>query len=143
VRVLGIDLGEKRIGLALSDAMGILASPFEVFEYESKEEALRRVGEVVKRERVKEVVVGLPLRMDGSPGPQAEAAKAFAAALEEMVEAAVICWDERLTSVQAQRALLEGNVSRAGRRMRADMVAAALLLQSYLDARREREGSRQ
>ncbi len=135
MRTLGIDLGEKRIGLALSDPLGVIASPLEVFEFAGQEEALKHIAAVVRQKGVEEIVVGLPLMMNGTCGPKAEEAKEFAAALQNRVEAPVVCWDERLTTTQAQRALLEGDVSRAGRKMRVDMVAAALLLQSYLDSR--------
>jgi putative Holliday junction resolvase len=138
---LGIDLGEKRIGLALSDALGILASPLEVFEYDSQETALEHILAVVKRSDVKKVVVGLPLNMNGSRGPEAQAAEAFADMLKQILEVPIVCWDERLTTSQAEKALLEADVSRAGRRTRKDMVAAALLLQAYLDTAAGKEAS--
>ncbi|NIM05922.1 MAG: Holliday junction resolvase RuvX [Armatimonadetes bacterium] len=141
MRILGIDLGKKRIGLALSDALGILASPFEVFEYDSSAYALNRITAAAKDNGVEKMVIGLPLNMNGTRGPEAEGVQAFAEVLEETSGIPVVCWDERLTTTQAQKALLEGDVSRENRRVRADMVAAALLLQAYLDTYRNREGS--
>lgn len=143
MRVLGVDLGEKRIGLALSDELGILASPLEVFEFENRPAALQYISEVAKRRQVGEVVIGLPLDMSGSRGVMAEAAEAFAGELREMVEIPVVCWDERLTTAQAERAMLEADTSRAGRRRQIDMVAAALMLQAYLDLRRSKEAASQ
>jgi len=137
MRVLGLDLGEKRIGLALSDSLGMVASPLKVLEYESQRAAVEQIAAIVKSKGVGEIVVGLPLEMNGRGGLQAEKAQGFAKALEERVNVPVNCWDERLTTVQAERALLEADVSRKGRKLRADMVAAALLLQSYLDSRRK------
>lgn len=133
MRILGIDLGEKRIGLALSDELGIIASPLENYSYSSREKALEYIAAIAKSKAVGEIIMGLPLNMNGSKGPQAENAEAFAEELRQLVTVEVKCWDERLTTAQAQRSLLEGNVSRSDRKQRRDMVAAALLLQSYLD----------
>ena len=139
MRVLSIDFGEKRIGLALSDSLGLIASPLEVFEYSSREKALDRIAETIKRKEANEVIVGLPLEMNGNRGVKAKEAEEFADSLRKIINIPVFCWDERLTTAEAQRALLEANMSRAGRRQRTDMVAAALLLQSYLEARRNKE----
>lgn len=139
MRALSIDFGEKRIGLALSDPLGLIATPLEVFEYTSREKALARIAATIKRKDAKEVVIGLPLEMNGNRGIKAKEAEEFANSLRKIIDIPVFCWDERLTTAEAQRALLEGDVSRAGRRQRADMVAAALLLQSYLETRRNKE----
>lgn len=122
--------------------MGIVASPLEVYEYEGRRAALNHIAAIAQRHGVDEIVVGLPLDMKGDAGPQAQAAQAFADELRELVSARVVLWDERLTTMQAQRALLEGDVSRAGRRARVDKIAAALTLQSYLDSRPQ-EGTRE
>lgn len=143
MRVLGVDLGEKRIGLALSDELAILASPLEVFEFRDRPAALQHIAEVVKRRQVGEIVVGLPLDMRGSRGVMAEAAEAFADELREALGLPVVCWDERLTTAQAERAMIEADTSRAGRRRQIDMVAAALMLQAYLDLRRNQEAASQ
>jgi putative holliday junction resolvase len=142
VRSLGVDLGEKRIGLALSDPMGIVASPLEVHESQDRRSALAYIASLVRRHELGEIVIGLPLDMRGDSGPQAEAARAFADELRVIVSIPVVLWDERLTTMQAERALLEGDVSRAGRRQRIDKIAASLMLQSFLDSR-PLEGSRE
>jgi putative holliday junction resolvase len=134
MKLLGIDWGQKRVGLALSDALGMLASPLEVFEYKTRPQALERIVAVVQRYRVEAIVVGLPLDMNGDKGPQAQNAEAVAEELRGLVKIPITLWDERLTTAQAQRVLIEGNVSRANRKSRVDMVAAVVLLQAYLDA---------
>lgn len=136
MRILAVDLGERRIGLALSDEMEILASPLEVYQHKSDEASLQYLCELIKRRGVKEVVIGLPLDMKGHRGPKADQAQAFADELQKRVAIPVVLWDERLTTMQAQRSLLEADVSRAGRKETVDMIAAAVLLQSYLDRRR-------
>lgn len=130
-RVLGVDYGTVRVGLAVSDPLGATAQPLEVVGSDE-------VGTIVARAReydVSEIVVGLPLRTNGTAGPEAEAARAFARRLEEETGIPVRLWDERLSSVEAERVM--GATARR-RRGSVDKVAAAIVLQSYLESRRDR-----
>jgi putative Holliday junction resolvase len=136
-RVLAIDLGTVRVGLALSDPLRITGQPMGWIPRSSLRRDLRALIDVVEANDVATIVVGHPLLMSGSAGESAKDAEAFAERLRAELPCPVVLWDERLTTVQAQRALLEGNVSRANRRNVVDAAAAALLLQSWLDAQAE------
>jgi putative Holliday junction resolvase len=136
-RLLGLDLGERRIGVALGDPTGFLASALEVLPSRGRARDVEAVREIAAREGVEAVVVGVPVNMDGSRGPQAEKSQRFGAALEA-AGLPVVYWDERLTTVEAQRYLRDGGMSRQKRRETIDAAAAAILLQSYLDYRRNR-----
>ena len=131
-RILGIDYGEARIGLALSDELGLIAHPLETMEVRTTEPA-RRIGEIAKREKVALLVLGMPRNMDGSYGPAAEKVREFIAKLEGALTVPIRTWDERLTSAQANRMLIAGNVRRQDRKQVVDKMAAAILLQSFLD----------
>lgn len=135
--VMGLDFGEKRIGLAVSDAGGRLARPLRVVERRSLAEDVHRIAELVKESGARRVVVGLPLSLDGSRGPAARRAERFAKLLARELGVEVVMQDERLTTSEAERALLADNRSRAQRREVRDAVAAALILQSYLDTHPE------
>ncbi|MDA8144978.1 MAG: Holliday junction resolvase RuvX [Thermaerobacter sp.] len=139
-RVMALDVGERRIGVAVSDELGCTAQPLEILERGADD--LERIGALAGRWSVERIVVGLPLRTDGARGPEAQAVEEFARRLQEKTGYAVKTWDERFTTVAAERALLEGGVSRRRRRVVRDKVAAALILQGYLDRRwgRESEG---
>ncbi len=139
--LLGLDLGERRIGLALSDPLGITARPLSVLECVSLGEDVRAVGELVARHRAQAVVVGLPLSMDGAAGAAARRARRFARALGRALAVPVHLWDERLTTAQAERDLLAAGQRRTARRQIRDAVAAALILQSYLDSHRQENAS--
>lgn len=133
-RVLAIDLGTVRVGLALSDPLRITGQPMGRIARRALRSDLRALTDLVHEHDVAVVVVGHPLLMSGTAGDKAQDAEAFAERLRAAVSCPVVLWDERLTSVQANRALLEGNVSRRDRRDVVDAAAAALLLQSWLDA---------
>lgn len=136
MRIMGLDLGDKRIGVALSDPMGWTAQGLEVITSKGSGNAdIMKIKEVARQHEVERVIVGLPRNMDGSPGPRAEKASAFAGRLAKALELPVEMWDERLTTVAAERILLEADVSRARRRQVIDKMAAALILQNYLDSR--------
>ena len=137
--VLGLDFGERRIGAAVSDELGITARPLAAIERTSRAEDVARIGELARRRKAKVIVVGLPLNMDGSEGPAARRARRFGAALRRELGLEVELWDERLSTAEAERALIESGERRARRREVRDGVAAALILQSYLDARRREE----
>jgi putative Holliday junction resolvase len=134
MRVLGVDPGSRRIGLALSDENRIIASPLETVQVASREQAARDVAARVKEHEVTQIVVGHPLRLDGSEGDAAKLARWFADKLRALTKVPVALWDERLSSVGAQRALRSAGVKAKDQRGKVDRVAAAMLLQSYLDA---------
>lgn len=140
MRIMGLDLGDKRIGVALSDPMGWTAQGLEVITSKGSTEAdIKKIKEVAMQYEVERVVVGLPRNMDGSPGPRAEKARAFAGRLAKALDLPVEMWDERLTTVAAERLLIEADMSRARRRQVIDKMAAALILQNYLDSRSNKE----
>ncbi len=132
--MLAVDLGTVRVGLALSDPLGITGQPMGFLLRRSLRDTLEPILEVIRVNDVATVVVGFPLLMSGIAGERAEDAQAFAERLRAEGVCSVVLWDERLTTVQAERALLEGNVSRRHRKTVVDAAAAALLLQSWLDA---------
>ena len=141
MRALGIDLGSKRIGIAVSDRSGTIASPLLVLQ---RSGSTRRDHEAIRDLAVEEeaemLVVGLPLNMNGSSGPAAQAAIKEAEALATVVGVPVITFDERRTTVTADRALMEANISARDRRKYVDKVAAAILLQHWLDSRASGSG---
>ncbi len=136
MRALGIDLGSKRIGIAVSDRTGTIASPLVVLQ---RSGSIRRDHEAIRalvvEEEAEMLVVGLPLNMNGSSGPAAKAAVAEAQALATVVGVPVITFDERRTTVTADRALIEARIGAQARRKLVDKVAAAVLLQTWLDSR--------
>ena len=136
-RLLGVDLGSKRIGLALSDELGFLASTHSVLQSRGRQQDARAVAEVARTNDAATIVLGLPLSLSGEEGPQADKARRFADALAKQ-GLEVQLWDERLTTLEAQRYLRDAGMRRAKRAETIDAAAAAVLLQSYLDARRAR-----
>jgi putative Holliday junction resolvase len=135
MRVLALDHGTKRIGLAISDETGVIAQPLEYLPAEPREFFLQRLKEIIDSRKVGEILVGIPRNMNGTHGPAAEKAREFVAVLQGALAVPVNTWDERLTTVQANRFLVETGMRREKRRERVDQTAAALLLQSYLDSR--------
>lgn len=133
-RLLGLDLGRRRIGVALSDPLGILASPIGLIEVFEPSGGQEEVCALVEEHAVRGVVVGLPLLLDGNEGKEAHHVRAWVERLRQRLSIPVELWDERLTSAAAERALLESGMRRERRRQHRDAVAAALILQSYLDA---------
>jgi putative Holliday junction resolvase len=134
MRMLGLDVGDRRIGVAVSDETGLRASPLPKLERVGPKKDLKAVAELVRRHGAAGIVVGLPRNMNGSIGPQAEKVQAFGEALKPVARVPVQYWDERLTTVEAEQILIERNVSRQRRKGLVDQVAAVLILQSYLDA---------
>jgi putative Holliday junction resolvase len=129
--ILGLDVGEKRIGVALAD--GLLAIPLTVIDRAGEGADLEIVLALAEEHGVKRIVVGLPRSLDGSIGRQAERVLSFSSALSESTDVPVDTWDERLSTVSAERLLLGAGVKRDKRRARRDAMAAAIILQSYLD----------
>jgi putative Holliday junction resolvase len=134
MRILALDPGTKRIGIALSDELKIIAQPLEFIAAEPFADVVARLRELVRDKQVELILVGLPRNMDGSYGPAALRVRDFVAALKEDLTVPLRTWDERLTSAQANRVLIQGNVRRDKRKEKVDKMAAAILLQSYLDS---------
>ena len=135
MRILAIDHGTKRMGIALSDELGMIAQPLEFIPAEPFAKFLDRLKEILSEKQVELVLVGMPRNMDGSYGPAALKVQQFVAVLKDAIAIPIQTLDERLTSAQANRVLIEGNVRREKRRDKVDKMAAAILLQSYLDGR--------
>ena len=140
MRALALDIGERRIGVAVSDPSGTVATPLRVLDTALVMRDALVLQRVVDDYEVEVLVVGLPLSMDGSEGPQAAAVRRIAARLAGSVSVPIEFFDERLSSTQAKRAMTEAGVSDKAKRGSVDMVAASLFLQSYLDARRDQRG---
>jgi putative pre-16S rRNA nuclease len=134
MRILGVDYGQKRVGLAISDETGIIAQSVDYVEGGSDKKVIEEVLRVAKERAVGKIIVGVPVRMNGTPSPQTGRTLQFVTTLKQATPLPVEPWDERLTSVQAERVLIEGNVRRKDRKEKIDKLAAQLMLQSYLDA---------
>lgn len=132
-RILALDPGTKRIGVALSDELGWTAQPLETFERKSLHVDVAHINELVRRHEVREIVIGMPIQLDGRAGPAAQSVQQFLEALQAAVDVPVVSWDERLTTKAAEQMLIEADVSRKKRKGAVDRVAAALLLKSYLE----------
>ncbi|WP_236026284.1 Holliday junction resolvase RuvX [Alicyclobacillus suci] len=135
MRILAVDYGERRVGLALSDPMGFLASALKVIQRQSDKQVAAEIGDVVRAYEVERIVLGNPITMSGEVGQKAQHVEKFRALLMNVVDIPVELFDERLTTVSAKRVLLEADVSRKRRKQVVDAVAATILLQHYLDAK--------
>ena len=133
-RSLGIDHGEARMGLAISDELGMLAHPLETLHLKEIADPVAHIAAIVARDKISTIVLGLPRNMDGSYGPAAEKVRAFGEKLREASGCPVKMWDERLTTVAAQRSLHEAGRNAKQSRQVIDQVAAVLILQGWLDS---------
>jgi putative Holliday junction resolvase len=133
MRILALDHGSKRIGIAISDELKMIAQPLEFIAAEPFAGVLGRLNELIRDKEVELILIGMPRNMDGSYGPAALKVQEFVAELTGAVSVPIRTWDERLTSAQANRVLIQGNVRRDKRKQNVDKMAAAILLQSYLD----------
>lgn len=134
MRILALDHGTKRIGVAISDELKMIAQPLEYIPAEPVTDVFDRLKAIIREKEVELVLIGMPRNMDGSYGPAALKVQEFVAVLKDKIVIPIQTWDERLTSAQAQRFLIEGNVRREKRKEKVDKTAAAILLQSYLDS---------
>lgn len=134
MRIIALDPGTRRIGVAVSDELKMIATPLEYIPAEPFDQFLARLGVILKEKEVELILVGMPRNMDGSYGPAAAKAREFIEALQQVFTVPIRTWDERLTTMQANRFLIQGGVKRKDRKEKVDKTAAALLLQSYLDA---------
>ena len=133
MRILALDHGTKRIGVAVSDATKTIAQPLEYILTEPFADFLERLKKLLAEQEVDLILIGLPRNMDGSYGPAAQKVQVFVAALKSAITVPIRLWDERLTSSQANKILIQGGVRRGERKEKVDKMAAAILLQSYLD----------
>ena len=131
MRILGLDIGDVRIGVAISDGLGITAQGLDTVRREDRES----LTNLIKDNGVSEIVVGLPLNMDGTKGPRAEDAILFAEELKKEYSIPVKMWDERLSTIYVEKAMIEGDLSRKKRKRLNDRLAAQVILQSYLDSK--------
>lgn len=137
MRVLGIDFGDRNVGLALSDALRITAQPLDTYQLKNRDADDRKYfQDLVLKQQVVEIIIGLPLRMDGTTGTRVEKTRAFAKWLEGVVHIPVIFWDERLTTHQALSVMHEQKVRRKAKKSVINQISAAIILQSYLDSKR-------
>ena len=133
MRSLALDIGDKRIGVALSDPLGILASPFTIINRKDEGLDIEAITSIISQKQVKQIIVGLPRSMDGSIGKQAEKVKAFSQNLRSHTQVPVEFRDERLTTVLAKRLMQAASTKKTKKKVRDDAIAAALILQGYLD----------
>ncbi len=134
MRILSLDVGKKKVGIAISDALGITAQPLDTLIRKAKKADLARIEKVIHDMSVSKVIVGLPLNMNGTEGAMAKEIYSFVKELEKEIKIPVELWDERLTTMEAERLLLEADLSRKERKKLDDKIAAQLILQSYLDS---------
>ena len=135
MRILAIDHGTRRMGIAVSDELQMIAQPLEYIPAEPFADFLTRLKEILQEKEVEMILIGMPRNMDGSYGPAALKVQDFVATLNRALAVPIKTWDERLTSAQANRFLIQGNVRRDKRKEKVDKMAAAILLQSYLDSK--------
>jgi len=133
MRILGLDLGSRTIGMAISDELGLTAQGLKTIRRKSAQEDLKELATILSQYKIQKVVVGLPRNMDGSLGKQAEKVLEWVESFQKRTGVPVTTWDERLSTVEASRILLEADLSRRKRRGTVDKVAAVLILQGYLD----------
>jgi len=136
MRALGLDVGDKRIGVALSDLEGIMAIALTVIERRVEDASMKRIIALAHEHKVERIVVGLPRSLDGSIGEQARKVQDFTESLSGCTDIPVVFWDERFSTFDAERALMEAGVKRDKRKKHRDSVAAAFILQGYLDNER-------
>lgn len=133
MRMMGLDVGDKRIGVALSDLMGWTAQGLETIHRTNIKSDLQRIEAIIQEHDVKKIVIGLPKNMNGTLGPQSEKVIEFTERLKKRTNLETVFWDERLTTVAAERTLIEADVSRKKRKTVIDKLAAIHILQGYLD----------
>ncbi|PGT81903.1 MULTISPECIES: Holliday junction resolvase RuvX [Bacillaceae] len=136
MRILGLDLGSKTLGVAVSDELGWTAQGIETIKIneESRDYQLGRLTEIIEQHNVEKIVLGMPKNMNGTIGPRAEASQRFADILTKKFGLPVVLWDERLTTMAAERMLISADVSRKKRKQVIDKMAAVMILQGYLDS---------
>jgi len=137
---MALDIGTRRIGVAITDPLGMLAQPLTVIKRSSDAQAVAEILQLLREYQVAELVIGLPRRTDGTEGPEAQAVREFAAIVESRWSGPILWYDERLTTAGAEQVLLEADLSRMRRKQVVDQVAAALILQGYLEYQKHAPG---
>lgn len=137
MRILALDVGEKNIGLAISDKLGWTAQGLPTLRRQTKDKDINFIVDLAKEQGISEVIVGMPINLDGTLGKKAQEVASFMEDLKKDLALPIKAWDERLTSVQAERVMLEANLSRKKRKQNVDRLAAQLILQSYLTSKSE------
>jgi len=140
-RIIGLDLGTKRIGVAISDQSQAISFAKETINVIGIKASLNHIVGLVKRHSADKVIIGLPLNMNGTKGPEAEKALAFAKRLQSRIRAEVLTFDERLTTVQGEHILIDADLSREKRKKHIDKLAAQIMLQTYLDCSKNQNGN--
>ena len=135
-RIMGLDIGDKTIGVAVSDLMGLTAQGVTTIKRVGKKKDIEAIKQIISEKQVNKIVSGLPKNMNGTVGPQGEKVQKFCELLKEETNIPIEFWDERLSTVAAERSLIEGNVRRENRKKVIDMLAAVIILQGYLDLKR-------
>jgi len=139
MRTMGLDIGSRTIGVAISDELGITAQGLKTLKRKSMEEDLREIATIIRQFEIGRIVIGLPKKMDGTLGTQAEVVFNWMRSLMEKIHVPVDTWDERLSTVGASKILLEADLSRRKRKKVIDKLAAVLILQGYLDQNRKKD----
>ncbi|MDD4002847.1 MAG: Holliday junction resolvase RuvX [Clostridia bacterium] len=137
---MALDIGSVRIGIAISDIMQIIASPYQNYNRKTINQDIAHINNIIETENIKKVVAGLPVSMDGSENTQCRKIRNFCAKIEEAINMPIEFIDERFSSVSAERVLLQANISRQGRKKVKDKLAASIFLQSYLDKINNKKG---
>ena len=137
-RTMGLDVGSRTIGVAVSDELGITAQGLKTIRRKSSEEDLKELSQIIRQFEIKKLVVGLPKNMDGSLGKQAEVVFKWIKSVQQKLSLPIVTWDERLSTVGASKILLEADLSRKKRKGVIDKIAAVLILQGYMDQARNR-----
>ena len=135
-RIMGLDIVDKTIGVAVSDLMGLTAQGVTTIKRVGKKKDIEAIKQIIAEKQVNKIVSGLPKNMNGTVGPQGEKVQKFCELLKEETNLPIEFWDERLSTVAAERSLIEGNVRRENRKKVIDMLAAVIILQGYLDSKR-------
>jgi putative holliday junction resolvase len=137
MRIMGLDVGSKTVGIAISDELGWTAQGLKTLKIDEEKNkfGFDEIGQLIKEYGISQVVIGLPKNMNGSIGPRGEASKTYAEEIENQFSVSTILWDERLTTMAAERVLLEADVSRKKRKKVIDKMAAMMILQGYLDSK--------
>lgn len=135
-RIMGLDIGDKTIGVAVSDIMGLTAQGVTTIKRVGKKKDIEQIKKIISERQVNKIVSGLPKNMNGTIGTQGEKVQKFCELLKQETNLPIEFWDERLSTVAAERSLIEGNVRRENRKKVIDMLAAVIILQGYLDLQR-------
>ncbi|WP_419726902.1 Holliday junction resolvase RuvX [Terrisporobacter petrolearius] len=135
-RIMGLDIGDKTIGVAVSDLMGLTAQGVTTIKRVGKKKDIEEIKKIISEKQVNKIVSGLPKNMNGTVGPQGEKVRKFCELIKQETNLPIEFWDERLSTVAAERSLIEGNVRRENRKKVIDMLAAVIILQGYLDLQR-------